>query len=91
MLKGKWKEALKNYETKIFFFIIAVSTILIAVSLTVSGTYSSVWRAVRDSFLQVVSFISTSGYFVCDYTAWPSFAPTILVLLLFIGGCSFST
>lgn len=91
MLKGKWKEALKNYETKIFFFIIAVSTILIAVSLTVSGTYSSVWRAVRDSFLQVVSFISTSGYFVCDYTAWPSFASTILVLLLFIGGCSFST
>ncbi len=91
IMNGKWREALKNYETKMFFVIIGVSSVLIALSLKLSGTYESIWLAVKDSFLQVVSFISTSGYFICDYTTWPAVPSTMLMLLLFVGGCSFST
>ena len=87
----RFKEALLNIETRIFFIIIGVSTMLIALCLKFTGTYSSLWQAVKDSLCQVVAFIATSGYYVCDYTKWPTFAVVILFTLLFIGGCSMST
>lgn len=87
----RFKEALGNIEIKMFFIIIGISSLLIALCLKLTGTYSSLWQAVKDSLCQVVSFISTSGYFVCDYTKWPTFTVVILFTLLFIGGCSMST
>ena len=90
-VKGKWSEVIKNIETRVFLSIIAVATILISISLKLSGTYSSFWQAIKDSLCQVVSFISTSGFYVNEYNNWPSFAIMILFLLLLVGGCSFST
>lgn len=87
----RFKESLLNIETKFFLIIIGSATALIALSLKLSGTYSSLWQAVKDSLCQVVSFAATSGYYVCDYTKWPTFAVVILFTLLFIGGCSMST
>lgn len=91
LYKKKYKEVISNVEVKMYFAIIAVATFIVATSLKVTDTYSSFWQAIKDSFCQVVSFISTSGYYVCDYSNWPSFATTVLILLLFVGGCSFST
>jgi trk system potassium uptake protein TrkH len=91
IMKGKWREAVRNSEVWSFFSIIGGSTVLIALFLRISGCYSSLWQAVKDSLCQVVSMISTSGYFVCDYMEWPSFTRTLLFLLLFVGGCSAST
>ncbi len=90
-VRKKWKEIFKNNETRVFLIIIASATILITLCLKLTDTYQSIWLALRDALFQVVSFISTSGYFVCDYTTWPAFATTVLMILLFIGGCSFST
>lgn len=90
-LEEKMREIFKNNEIKAFFKIMGIATVLIALSLRFSGTYDNIWHAVKDGLFQVVSFISTSGYFVCDYTTWPAFTTTILMILLFIGGCSFST
>lgn len=90
-VKGKWSDVFKNIETRVFLGIISAATIVISLSLKFSGTYESLWHAVKDALFQVVSFISTSGFYVCDYYSWPSFAITILFLLLFVGGCSFST
>ena len=56
-----------------------------------SGTYSSLWQAVKDSLCQVVSMISTSGYFVCNYMDWPTFTQVVLFFLMIVGGCSAST
>ena len=57
----KFKEALMNIETRVFFIIIGIATILIALCLKLTGTYSSLWQAAKDSLCQVVSFIATSG------------------------------
>ncbi len=89
--QGRLKEALRNIETKVFLGIIITATLLIAFCLKLTGTYSSLWQAIKDSLCQVVSFIATSGYYVCDYTKWPTFTIIILFTLLFIGGCSMST
>ncbi|MFR2966156.1 MAG: potassium transporter TrkG [Anaerovoracaceae bacterium] len=77
-------------ETHVFRAIVAAATVIIGHAET-DGIYSSLWQAVKDSLCQVISFISTSGFYVRDYTSWPSFAIMILFLLLFVGGCSFST
>lgn len=91
ILSGRWKMAIKNVELRVFLIIIFVSTILISISLRISGEYNNIFKALEDSMFQVVSFISTSGYFVCDYNSWPSFAIITLFFLLLIGGCSMST
>ncbi len=91
VLHGKPELFFRNVEVRIFGAIIAGATFLIALSLRLSGTYSSFWQAIKDGLCQVISFISTSGYFVCDYTKWPTFAVAVLFTLLFIGGCSMST
>ena len=91
IVNKKWHEVLHNIEVRVFFTIIAIATLLVAFSLRISGVYSNLWQAIKDGLCQVISFISTSGFYVCDYTHWPSFTVTILILLLFIGGCSYST
>lgn len=91
LVRGKWKDVIKNFEIRCYLSIIGISTFLIAVSLTASGTYSNFWQAIKDGLCQVVSFISTSGFYVCDIDKWPSFAIALLFVLLFVGGCSFST
>ena len=47
--------------------------------------------AFRESFFSVISAFTTTGFFVSDYTLWPSFLWVILFLLMFIGACSGST
>ena len=91
MLRGDFKTVLRNVETRVFGFIIIGATLAIAVSLKISGTYTSLWQAVKDALCQVVAFISTSGYYVCDYTQWPTFSIIVLFSLLFVGGCCMST
>ncbi len=91
MLKGDFRSFFKNIEVRGFGIIISAATLLVAFSLWLTGTYSSLWQAVKDGLCQVVSFISTSGYYVCDYPEWPTFTITVLFTLLFIGGCCMST
>ena len=91
ILKGRWRDALKNLEARAFLLTILVSSALISVVLKGSGTYSSLWQAVKDSLCQVVSMISTSGYFVCNYMDWPTFTQVVLFFLMIVGGCSAST
>lgn len=90
-LKGKWTYMFKNTETKTFLGIITGSTLSIALVLRITGTYHSFWQAFKDGLCQVVSMISTSGYYVCDYMKWPPFVQLVLFLLLIVGGCSAST
>ena len=91
IIDGRWREAIKNMEVRWFITIIALSSVLVSLSLRLTGTYTSLWQAFKDSVCQVVSFISTSGFYVCDFTNWPSITITILFMLLFIGGCTYST
>jgi len=91
IVNKKWHEVLYNIEVRVFLSTICISTLFVAISLKLSGTYSNLWQATKDGLCQVISFISTSGFYVCDYTHWPSFTVTVLILLLFIGGCSYST
>ena len=91
MINGRKKALVGNAEVRAFWLIIIIATILITFDLLHEKIYTNAFLAFKDSISQVISFISTSGYFVCDYAEWPTFTVVVLFTLLLIGGCSMST
>lgn len=88
---GKWKNIVKDTELRAFIFIIFLSFIIVSTTLFVSGTYSTLQESMRIGIFQIVSFSTTSGYFLADYTLWPPLTQFVLFTLMFIGGCAAST
>ena len=86
---GRGKQALKSDELHFFLGVVAVCSVL--VFFNILPLYDSVGTAFKDALFQVASIVSTSGFSTTDYNLWPPFAQTILVILMFIGGCSGST
>ena len=80
----------KNEEFKHFLIMILGIGTLMAVAL-VFLEQLSVGNAVRSAFFSVASVLTTTGFFVCDYTLWPVGLWSVLMLLMFIGACSGST
>ncbi|HCH28932.1 MAG TPA: potassium transporter KefA [Ruminococcaceae bacterium] len=81
--------AFKSSELWTYLSIVLVSVGLIAVNIyNVTNGFS---KTARDSFFQVSSIISTTGYATADFDTWPTFSKTILLLLMIIGACGGST
>ena len=79
----------KNEELKYYCGIVAIAIIAIAVN--ISSSYTSIRLLFRDVFFTVSSVITTTGYSTVDFDTWPVFSKTILLLLMFVGGCAGST
>ena len=88
-LMGRGKQALRSDE--LHFFLVVVGVCAAMVFVNILPLYDSAGTAFKDALFQVASIISTSGFSTTDYNLWPPFAQTILVILMFIGGCSGST
>ena len=80
----------KNEEFKHFLTLILTISTLLAVAL-VFMTEMKVGSAIRSSFFSVASVLTTTGFYVSDYTLWPVGLWGVLLLLMFIGACSGST
>jgi trk system potassium uptake protein TrkH len=73
-------------------FILVIFTVSVALTLVlVFMVNTSIGSALRASFFSVISTITTTGFFVTDYTLWPVGLWVVLLLLAFIGACSGST
>ena len=91
ILCRRFKDAL-NTEIKVFFIIVIAATALITVNVfTSSELFGSVGEAVRHCSFTVASIISTTGFSSTDFNIWPSLAKTILIIIMFMGGCAGST
>lgn len=80
----------KNEEFRYFAGGILIFSIVIALSLMAMRNLS-VGAACREGFFSVISTLTTTGFFVSDYMLWPHVLWTILVFMMFVGGCSGST
>jgi len=91
ILIGHWKEFLKDSELRCYLIIISASVLLIALNLWFNDFYGSIGEALRYSFFQSTSIMTTTGFATANYDLWPSFSKMVLFILLFIGGCTSST
>jgi len=48
-------------------------------------------HALRVAAFQSVSIMTTTGYATDDFDKWPHFSRTLMVVLMFVGGCAGST
>ena len=103
ILKRNWKAALGNSEMRLYWGILLGATVLIAINimpLAQQGFYSIVdggekgtgfFTALRYSFFQVSSVMTTTGYATADFNLWPQFSRGLLVAIMFIGASAGST
>lgn len=90
VITGKSSYLLKDIELRAFLIIILVSTVICTLGLTLQSD-SSFGSALRESFFQVISMATTSGYTRSTYIIWPAVCQFTLLTLMFIGGCAAST
>ena len=83
------KLAFKTSELWTYLGIIGVSTLLIFSNLY--STYEKLSDLTRDSFFQVATIISTTGFSTVDFDKWPTFSKSILLFLMLTGACAGST
>ena len=89
VLIGRAKDALKSEELRWYWGILAVAVAAIAIG--IRPIYGSVGTALRHAFFNVTTISSTTGFGTEDFTKWPGYVQTLLVVLMFIGGCAGST
>ncbi len=89
------KRGLKTFthdsEFKMYLLIFAAASVFIFAALLISGCYNSALPAFSDSVFQVSSILTTTGFITADYETWPMICQMVLLMLMFIGGCSSST
>lgn len=86
---GNVKQALKSEELRYYLIILFTASALIAINTI--GIYGNFINALRYSFFQSASIMTTTGFSTYDFNTWPEFSKWILVMLMFIGGSAGST
>ena len=78
-------------EFRAYLAVIAIATCALTALLWTSGIYGSVTSSLRYAWFNVVAVMTTTGFGTENFAIWPEFARAILLLLMFVGGCSGST
>ncbi len=86
---GSWGTLVRNIEFRSYVAIVAVAVIVL--TLLNLSVHDEILTSFRYSFFMVATTISSTGYGTDDYSAYSSTALTIVILLMFVGGCSGST
>ena len=79
----------KNGELWLYLSIVATSVLVITINLL--SVYNNFFDALRYSFFQTTSILSTTGYSTADFNTWPALSKGFLFILMFLGGCAGST
>lgn len=90
LVTGKKSYFFNDIELRAYLIIIAAAITICTLGLMLNNG-SSFGNALRDSFFQVVSMATTSGYTRSPYIVWPTVCQLVLLILMFIGGCAAST
>lgn len=77
--------------TRIYFAMMGVAALLIALSLWIADIYPTIFASLRHSLFQVVSLTTTTGFATADCNTWTPFAIMILLFCSIVCGCAGST
>jgi trk system potassium uptake protein TrkH len=88
-LAGKPLAHFKDEEFRLYARLIATFTLALTAVLLFHDY--PIEPALRHAFFQTVSLITTTGFVSDNYDQWPAFAAILILIMLFLGGCSGST
>lgn len=88
---GKGKRIIADDELRNYFIVVVVMSVILSLILIFKGDYGSNELAFRDSFFQVISVMTGSGFTTCDYSLWPIPTTAFIALLMLTGTCTGST
>ena len=79
-----------DYELRFYLLILVAASAVVAAVLIVRNTLEGE-DAVRAALFQVTSILTGTGYVTENYATWYPLSQLILLILMFIGGCTGST
>lgn len=89
VINKKIKKAFAMEEVRWYIFIILSATF--GIFLQLNNFFGTLEGKLRQSFFQVSSIITTTGYSTTDFNKWTPNCHFILILLMLIGSCAGST
>jgi len=89
ILIGRFSQAVRSEEVRVYLGIIALSTTIIAFN--IKDMCLNLFDAFHHSFFQVSTIITTTGFATADFNQWPQLSRCILVVLMIAGACAGST
>jgi trk system potassium uptake protein TrkH len=87
---GEVRHFLRDPEIRGYLGIIGGAGLVVTATLLLTSGMSA-GTALRAAFFQVASIATTTGFATVDYETWAPVTHTILLALMFIGGCTGST
>ncbi len=90
-LTRKKNNIFRSEITRAYFSVIAVSALLIGISIWAADVYPSLWTSLRSALFHTVSLITTTGFATADCNTWTSFAILILIFCSIVCACAGST
>lgn len=85
-----WKIIFRDMEFRTYIGIVVVATMAMALNLICQQGWNGT-EALRQALFQAVSLSSSTGFVSSDFDQWPAFSKSIILMLMFIGGCAGST
>lgn len=89
MMRGGWRSLINDPQVRWFLILVTSLVLLLCWNLMQNG--QGFGAALRQASFNGVSIMTGTGYVSANYSAWGGFASTILLLVMFIGGCGGST
>ena len=90
VFRARTGKLLGNLELRTFFGIYVLAAALLTLSVT-GPVYESLGQGLRFAAFQAASLLTGTGFTTADYDGWPNLARAVLLVIMFIGGCSGST
>lgn len=78
-------------DGELWCFLGVVTASVAVITFNIRFMFEGFSDSLRAAAFQVASIISTTGYVTADYNSWPQLSKSILLILMFIGGCAGST
>ena len=79
-----------DYEVRGYLLLLAAATALIA-SVLYGKNHLGAEAAFRAALFQVTSILTTTGFVTDNYESWYPLCQLVLLMLMFVGGCTGST
>ncbi|MGQ0699069.1 MAG: TrkH family potassium uptake protein [Panacagrimonas sp.] len=86
-LRVYWRDS----EFRTCLGIVLMFSVLVCIPLVIYQTFDDPLTGIRKGMFHVISYGTTTGFATADPSNWPSYAPMMLILTMFMVGCAGST